>query len=99
MGKVGNIMANTVMDGFQYLLRLIEMIILVRVLLSWVPMSRENPFAKIVYNLSEPILGPIRIVLEKVLPRKIAFFDFSPIVAFLAIKLLSGFITSRMSYF
>jgi YggT family protein len=60
--------------------------IFVRVILSWIPNARL-PFGlgEFVFNVSEPILGPIR--------RAMPFFggiDFSPFVALLLIQLVSS---------
>jgi YggT family protein len=62
--------------------------IFVRVILSWIPNARL-PFGlgEFVFNVSEPILGPIR--------RAMPFFggiDFSPFVALLLIQLVSGLV-------
>ncbi|NTU63455.1 MAG: YggT family protein [Chloroflexi bacterium] len=55
-------------------------ILLARVLLSWVQLDPGNPLVKIIYQLTEPLLAPIR----RVLPQT-GTIDFSPIVAFIAI--------------
>ncbi|HKC90089.1 MAG TPA: YggT family protein [Candidatus Limnocylindria bacterium] len=60
--------------------------IFVRVILSWIPNARL-PFGlgEFVFAVSEPILGPIR--------RAMPFFggvDFSPLVALLAIQVVSS---------
>ncbi len=60
--------------------------IFVRVILSWIPNARL-PFGlgEFVFAVSEPILGPIR--------RAMPFFggvDFSPLVALLAIQIVSS---------
>ena len=60
--------------------------IFVRVILSWVP-NLKLPFGlgDFVWNVSEPILGPIR--------RAIPFFggiDFSPFIAFLLIQIATS---------
>jgi len=62
--------------------------IIVRVILSWVPNLRL-PFGlgDFVWNVSEPILGPIR--------RAIPFFggiDFSPLIAFFLIQAATSFL-------
>ena len=60
--------------------------IFVRVILSWVP-NLKLPFGlgDFVWNVSEPILGPIR--------RAIPFFggiDFSPLIAFFLIQAVTS---------
>jgi len=57
--------------------------ILARVLLSWIPLDRNNAFVRIVYEITEPILGPIR----RVLP-SLGGLDLSPIVALILIQVL-----------
>lgn len=57
-----------------------------RVLLSWVPGVRlPLGLGELVWNVSEPILGPIR----RALPF-MGGLDFSPIVAFILIRLVQG---------
>ena len=60
--------------------------ILARVLLSWIKVGPDNflmPFLRLVFALTEPILGPIR----RVLPRT-GTFDFSPIVALILLHVV-----------
>jgi YggT family protein len=62
--------------------------IFVRVILSWIP-NAHLPFGlgEFVFNVSEPILAPIR--------RAMPFFggiDFSPFIALLVIQLVSSVI-------
>ena len=52
--------------------------ILVRVIFSWTGVSLTNPIARLAFQLTEPILAPIR----RVVP-PMAGMDFSPIIAWL----------------
>ena len=64
--------------------------ILARVLMSWIKVGPGSPFVpllRLIYAITEPILGPIR----KVLP-KTGMFDFSPIVALLLLDLIGRMI-------
>ena len=72
-------------------LSLVELLIVLRVILSWVasPVSR-NPFVQLVRQVTEPILAPIR----SILPRT-GMFDLSPMVALFAIYLLQSVIAAR----
>ncbi len=58
-------------------------IIFIRVVMSWVRVDPYNPLVRIVYQLTEPVLAPLR----RVIPPA-AGLDFSPIVAFFLIELL-----------
>jgi YggT family protein len=69
-------------------LSLVELLIVARVILSWVasPVSR-NPVVQFIRNVTDPMLDPIR----SILPRT-GMFDFSPMVAILVLQLLRGII-------
>ena len=66
--------------------------ILGRVIISWLNLSSENPIVVILYQVTEPILGPIR----KFLPR-MGMLDLSPIVAILLIGLIQRGLTSLVA--
>jgi len=60
--------------------------ILARVLASWFNVSPGSPFMpilRLIYGITEPIMGPIR----KILPRT-GMFDFSPVVALILLHFL-----------
>jgi YggT family protein len=65
------------------LLQVLWLAILVRVILSWFPVDPSNPIIRIVWEVTEPVLAPIR----RVIPR-IGMFDLSPLAAFLLISFL-----------
>lgn len=55
--------------------------ILVRCIVSWLPLNRNNFFVRIIYALTEPILGPVRRLIEKSPLGGGMMIDFSPIIA------------------
>ena len=63
---------------------ILQIIIIVRVVLSWISHNPSNQFIQIIYQVSEPILKPIR----EILPITGMGFDLSPIVAFFLLGLL-----------
>ncbi len=63
-------------------------IILARVIMSWIIQDPYNKFYQFVYRITEPVLAPIRNILPSM------GLDLSPIIAFLAIELLSRFLLS-----
>ena len=65
-----------------YFLRLYEIILLVRIFMSWVRPDPYNPFVKFIHNMTEPVLEPIR----RYLPT--GGFDFSPIIVFVLLEFL-----------
>ena len=78
---------NVIYDLINLLFTLLILAIIARALLSWVmPVGRDR-WTKILVDITEPILSPIRSVISRVLPIPI---DFSPIVAILLIQFLQG---------
>lgn len=64
-----------------------EWMLIVRVLLSWLPLSRPNAIVKFIYEITEPALAPFR----KLIPASPSFpIDFSPLLALLVLDLLKG---------
>ena len=63
---------------------ILQIVIIVRVVLSWISHNPSNQFIRIIYQVSEPILKPIR----EILPITGMGFDLSPIVAFFLLGLL-----------
>lgn len=76
-----------------WLLEIMQWAIVARVLISWLPVTRDNPLVEILYQITEPILEPIRIIIERSpFGRDMMMFDFSPIVAFIIIKFIETMI-------
>jgi YggT family protein len=72
-------------------LTLYWLVLIVRIILSWVPSLPEpvQPLARGVYTLTDPVLTPLRNILP---PLRIGMgaLDLSPIVVFFGIYLLQG---------
>ncbi len=64
----------------QLLFDLYIIVLLARVLLSWVQIDPRNPLANLIHQLTEPLLAPIRRMLPPSGP-----LDFSPMVALIAV--------------
>ena len=66
------------------LIRVYMVLILIRVVLSWVRPNPNNPAVQVINNLTEPILAPIR----RVIPHIGGGLDISPIVLFILFYLI-----------
>jgi len=73
------------------LLTTVYVILLVRVLLSWVNPDPYNPIVQFLYGVTEPILRPLRSVIPPV-----SGFDLSPILAFIALMFIKSFLVSTL---
>ncbi|HUV94027.1 MAG TPA: YggT family protein [Anaerolineae bacterium] len=63
------------------LARALNLAIFARILLSWMPVDRGNRLVRIVYEITEPMLGPIR----RVVPT-LGGLDLSPMIAIILIQ-------------
>lgn len=78
---------NALHEPIDKLFQLVELILLLRILLTWFPVDWwKQPF-KFIQEFADPIFAPFR----KLIP-PIGGFDLSPIVAFMAINFLQGFL-------
>lgn len=55
-------------------------ILIIHIILSWFPQVRQTSFGRFISSIAEPFLEPFR----RIIP-SIGMFDFSPIVAILAL--------------
>lgn len=76
------LMVMAVADLGDFVLMLYFGLILVRVLLSFISIDRANPIVPLIFQLTEPVLRPIRRVVPTV-----AGLDLSPMVAWLIVML------------
>lgn len=70
------------------LLQLYVLVLIARAVCSWFPVQPGSPFEKVVrvlYQVTEPLLGPFRRIIPAV-----GMFDLSFLVAILAIQLVAG---------
>ena len=65
--------------------------IIIRALLSWFSFSGAQPVFRLLVEITEPVLAPIR----RVLPTA-GMLDFSPLVALLLIQVISNILLSQL---
>lgn len=67
-----------------WVLHIYQLILLARVLMSWIPnLDQNNPIARFLYRATEPVLAPIRSALPPM-----GGIDLSPLVVFLGISVI-----------
>lgn len=76
-----SLLAYSLITIIQKLSWIIYILIMIRVLLSWVPMN--NSFSELIYNVTEPMLKPFKDVLNKYLNLPI---DFSPLLFIVCVE-------------
>lgn len=68
--------------------------IFIRAIISWLPVSRDNNLVRLLYQITDPILTPIRTLIERSSFGKNMMIDFSPVIAFLVIGLIKNIVLS-----
>jgi len=87
-----------VIRAIDLLFKIMEYAILARVLLSWIPLP-NNQFTRLLYQVTEPILSPVRALLNKSPIGGNSMMDFSPIVAFMLIGVVRNIIITLLLRF
>ena len=80
-------MIEVIVVALRIFCEVLSYVILARCIMSWLPLRQDNPIVKLVYGLTEPILGPIRRMLAKSPLGGGLPIDFSPIIAYFFIEL------------
>lgn len=75
---------------FSYFLSVMNFLIFARVMMSWIVKDYSNPIVQFIYQVTEPILAPIRSFLTRVGIG--GMLDFSPIVAMLLIQMVGRYV-------
>jgi len=70
---------------------LLSLAILVRVLLTWFNVDPYHPVVRVIHQVTEPILAPIRRALPPV-----GMLDLSPLVALLLLQLVEQIVLSLL---
>jgi YggT family protein len=65
--------------------------IFIRVLLSWFPIDPRNPLVTLLFDVTEPILDPLR----RVIPR-LGMIDITPFVAIILIQVIGNFAANSL---
>jgi YggT family protein len=76
-----------VVNFLRFLLIGVWLLILARVVLSWIDPAGRSRFATFIYQTSEPILAPVR----RALPRT-GMFDLSPLLVLLVLGVLMRYV-------
>ena len=82
---------NTIKIALDVLFRIMDSLILVRVLLSFFPTLQSSRISYFIYQMTEPILAPCRAILDK-LGLGMGMIDFSPILAFILLNILQNLV-------
>ena len=77
----------------------LEILIVVRIIFSWFPMGYNSAIGRFLYNMTEPILGPVRSMMDKSPLGGGYGLDFSPIFALILMRLVQTLLVSAVQMF
>ncbi len=75
----------------EILFQILIFAILIRALISWFPIAPSHPLVRLLDDITEPILAPLR----RVVPR-LGMMDITPIVAMIALQILEQILVSGL---
>ncbi len=82
----------TLIDLIRFAGTAITLLVLARVVLSWVAPRGNNPLVQLIHRTTEPLLAPVRNLLPTA-----GGFDFSPIVVLVGVNILQNVLIRLVS--
>ncbi len=79
-------LVSIIVQIINYLIRLSKLLIIVRAVISWIPMNTYNAFCMFVIHVTEVFLAPIRRVCSRF--TNVGMFDFTPIIAYILLEII-----------
>tara|TARA_Y100000590_G_C15502150_1_gene932055 strand:+ start:630 stop:866 length:237 start_codon:yes stop_codon:yes gene_type:complete len=70
-----------------YMFEILNLLLVTRILLSWIPHNRYHPILNFIYETTEPILKPFRNMINP-----IQGIDISPIIVFFLLRVIRNFL-------
>ena len=83
---------DAIITGIEILCNVLIAAIFIRVIMSWFSPRPDNPIVVILYQITEPILGPLR----RIIPR-MGMFDFAPMAAIFLLYIIGILVRSLSS--
>jgi YggT family protein len=89
--NVGGAFATAVVQVIFAILSVIQWLVIIAAVISWVNPDPRNPIVQFLYRTTEPILRPFRKILP---PRRTGGIDLSPILVILLILFIKVFLSN-----
>jgi len=86
-------MIPVIQQAVRWLFNILYGLLLIRVVLTWMPMIRNGRFVSFIFAFTDPILDPVRKLIDRSpLGGPGMMLDFSPIITFFLLRLAHSFI-------
>ena len=70
----------------------LEVFLFIRVIMSWMPGSDDNAFGNFIYAVTEPLVGTVRNLLNRIRILRESPLDFSVLISYMILNFLLLFI-------
>jgi YggT family protein len=81
------VLASNILQGLGYVLEVLTLIVVVRVIISWIPgLNPYHPLVRVIRAIADPILAPFR----GLLPSFGGMLDISPLLALIVLEVLAN---------
>lgn len=74
-------MESLIIQAIDKFFQILYYLILIRIILSWIPALRDTAIGNLIYSFTEPILGPVRQMIDSSPIGGGMMLDFSPVIA------------------
>ncbi|WP_106475844.1 YggT family protein [Phytohalomonas tamaricis] len=91
MPPIGNLLIAALAGVANAILKIYFFAMIIMIILSWVAPQANHPGALLVYQITEPVMSPVR----RVIP-PLGMIDLSPIVVFLLINILDAYVVGAL---
>ena len=75
----------------EMLIQVYSLIILARVLMSWINVDPNSQLGRVIFDLTEPVLAPVRNLMPPA-----AGLDFSPIIVMVLLQIVGQMVVSAL---
>ncbi|MCL1842634.1 MAG: YggT family protein [Defluviitaleaceae bacterium] len=91
-------MISNLADAVNAFFMILRILLFARIILSWFAMGRGNPLMDLLFALTEPVLAPIRkLVNRSPLGGPGMIIDFSPLIALVLLQLANNVIINLLA--
>ena len=77
-----------------YIIRILQLMLFIRAILSWIPGMQGNKFSEILYYATEPMLSPVRKLLFKFEKMRYLPIDLSWLIVYFILLFIERFLYS-----
>lgn len=81
-----------------YLIDIISILIVVRSVLSWLPLGGDNAINNFLITMTEPVIAPVRKLLYKFEFSREMPVDFAPVIAIIFLYIISMVLSAFIPY-